>query len=94
MSPVFHYRKITNYNLVKVDRWFSLVFIPEKNICKDTKRAYLCLYVPITNVLYESMKSLWNEVNDLFGNTHSVIQSLNITAAAVIEIYIFIYEWM
>ena len=59
-------RQITKIN---VDKWLSLVFFPEKIIYKETKQAFLCLYIHLcTTVLYEYMKSHRNEANNLFDN--------------------------
>ena len=44
-----------------------MVVFPEKHICKEAIRVYLCIY---TNVLYEYMISLWNYVFNLVDNTH------------------------
>ena len=46
----------------------TFVFFPGKIIRKETKRELLCLHVP-RSCIYEYMKSLKNEVNNLFDNT-------------------------
>ena len=50
----------------KFDRWLSSVFfLTNKSICKETNQAFLCL-----SFLYKYMKSLKNDFNNLFDNTH------------------------
>ena len=53
-----------NYK-VNVDRWLSLVFLPEKKISKTSIFMFVC-----TTVLYEYMTSFRNDVNNLFDITH------------------------
>ena len=56
------------FTKVKICRWPSLVFPPEKNKYVETQNEHF--YVCITTVLYKYMKSLRSYVRDLSDNTH------------------------